>query len=324
MRVYITIVLFSLWGLLYGAAAAHDKTHDNVLSIDELNTLFCVDLNAVETKSQKIADGFYVLYSGYAGNVGVSIGEDGVLIVDDQMPQLYDKMKAALKDIGAERVDIALNTHWHFDHAEGNLEVAKGDAVIISHEKSRKLMGEDAIINFGSFAYEQKAFPDYARPDITFNKSMSLHFNGEQIDLIHGGPAHTTGDMVIFFRGKNIVHMGDVYNALGYPFIDSDNGGDIVGMIAFNEMIYNQINGNTIVISGHGPVVDRARLARYIHILKDISKTVQTLIDDGADIEAVIKAKPTQAFDKEMNAVPAQIESFLGRVYASLKTSSGE
>jgi len=320
MKVYIARALLGVWCLLYGTAAAHD----NALSIDELNAMFGVDFNAVETTSQKVADGFYVLSSGYAGNIGVSIGDDGVLIVDDQMPQLYEKVKAALKTLGAESVDFALNTHWHFDHAEGNLEVAKGDAVIVSHENSRKMMGDDAIINFGSFAYKQKAFPDYARPDITFDKSMHLYFNGEQIDLIHQGAAHTNGDMVVFFRGKNIVHMGDVYNAMGYPFIDSDNGGGIVGMIAFCEMVYNQINADTVVISGHGPVSDRAKLARYIHILKEIKKTVQALIDDGADLDAVIKAKPTKAFDKEMNAAPVQIESFLSRVYASLTPTADE
>jgi len=149
------------------------------------------DFNKVETKTQKIADGSYVLYSRYAGNIGVSIGNDGVLIVDDQMPQLYDKVQAVLKALCAEHVDFALNTHWHFDHAESNLEVGKDDTVIISDENSRKMMSKHAIINFGPFAYKQQAFPDYARPDITFDTSMRLHFNGEQIDLIHRGAAHT-------------------------------------------------------------------------------------------------------------------------------------
>jgi len=320
MRVYIAILLLSLSLFLHRTATAHE----NVLSVDELNAMFAVDFNKVETKTQKIADGFYVLYSAYAGNIGVSIGDDGVLIVDDQMPQLYDKVQAALRTLGAEQVDFALNTHWHFDHAEGNLEVGKGDTVIISHENSRKMMGQDAIINFGPFAYKQKAFPDYARPDITFDTSMRLHFNGEQIDLIHRSAAHTNGDIVVFFRGKNIVHMGDVFNTLGYPFIDSDNGGSIAGMITFCELVHDKINADTIVISGHGPVADRARLARYIHILKDINNSVQKLINNGADLDAVIKAEPTKAFDKEMNAAPAQVGSFLSRVYASLKASADE
>jgi len=320
MRIFITILLLSASSLFHGVVSAHE----NVLSIDELNAMFGVDFNKAETKSQKLADGFYVLSTSYAGNIGVSIGDDGVLIVDDQMPQLYDKVQVALKALGAERVDFALNTHWHFDHAEGNLEVGKDDTVIISHENSRKMMGEDAIINFGPFAYKQEAFPDYARPDITFDTSMSLHFNGEQIDLIHSGAAHTNGDMVVFFRGKNIVHMGDVYNARSYPFIDSDNGGGIDGMIHFNEIIYNQINDDTIVISGHGAVADRAKLARFIHILKETKKNVQSLIDDDADLDAVIKAEPTKAFDEEMNAAPPQVKSFLGRVYTSLTKSADE
>jgi len=320
MRLYIAVLLLSVASFLQGIA----KAHENVLTIDELNAMFGVDFSEAETQSQKLADGFYVLSTSYVGNIGVSIGTDGVLIVDDQMPQLFDKVQVALKGLGAERVDFALNTHWHFDHAEGNLEVGKGDTVIISHKNSREMMGKDAIINFGPFAYQQNAFPDYARPNITFDTSMSLHFNGEQIDLIHGSAAHTNGDMVVFFRGKNIVHMGDVYNARGYPFIDSDNGGGIVGMIAFCELVHSQINADTIIISGHGPVTNRAKLARYVDILKDIRKSVQELIDEGADLDAVIMAKPTKAFDEEMNAAPAQVSSFLGRVYASLKRSADQ
>ena len=198
----------------------------------DLNTLakaFAWDFDA-EITAEKITDDLYVLF-GVGGNIGVSIGSDGVFIVDDQFPQVMPKIKDKIAGLGGMQIDFAVTTHWHFDHAEGNLTLGPEGTWLVAHENSREMMKVDRVINLVQVAYEQKAYPESAWPDITFSDDMSFHLNGEQIDLYHFGPAHTTGDTAVVFRGSNAVHLGDVYNNSGYPFIDADNGGSIDGII---------------------------------------------------------------------------------------------
>jgi len=313
MKNYFSGLLFSLALPMSVPAAAHD----NVMSFDEMSAAFGWDIETAEIATEKITEGLYVLF-GMGGNIVVSIGGDGTLIVDDQLPQVMPKIKAALTDIGSKNVDFAVNTHWHFDHADGNLVLGKEGTWIVSHINSRKMMLKNNLINFGPFAYEQEAYPAYAASDITFDTSMQFHFNGELIELMHYGAAHTDGDTVVIFRGKNAVHMGDVYNNSGYPFIDADNGGTLAGMIAFNQSVYDIIDDQTVVIPGHGPVANKAKMARYIEVLKAVEARVQTLINEGKGLDAIIAAKPTAAFDQEMNAPEFAIASFLSRVYTSM------
>nr|WP_254305838.1 MBL fold metallo-hydrolase [Sphingopyxis sp. BSNA05] len=287
------------------------------MSADQIYSAFGWDFDKAEIKTQKVADGLYVLF-GLGGNIAVSVGKDGTLIVDDQFPQLMPKIKAALKEIGSEDVDFVVNTHWHFDHADGNLALGKEGSWIVSQSNSRAMMLDDQIVNFGPFAGEQKAYPAHALSDITFDRTMQFHINGQKIDLLHVGPAHTNGDTAVLFRGTNAVHLGDVFNNSGYPFIDADNGGDLAGMIAFCQAVHDTIDDDTIVIPGHGPVTDRAKLARYIEVLTIIQGRVQALIDDGKSLTEIMAAKPTADFDEEFQANEMMLPSFLSRVYASL------
>lgn len=327
MKRAITAFGLSLGLALSAPVAAHDvksadskSTQGPLMTLDQISEAFGWDMDGVEIKTEKVADGLYVLF-GIGGNIAVSIGEDGTLIVDDQFPQIMPKIKAALKEIGSEKVDFVINTHWHFDHADGNLAFGKDGTWIVSQANSRKKMLSDHIINLGFVSYEQKAYPAHARSDITFDTTMQFHINGEQIDLLHFGPAHTTGDTAIIFRGKNAVHLGDVFNNSGYPFIDADNGGDITGMIAFCQAVHDTINDDTKVIPGHGAVTTRAKLARYIEVLTTIQDRVQVMIDDGQNLDAIVAAKPTAEFDKEFYGAEVTTTAFLGRVYASLTKS---
>ncbi|VWX60993.1 MBL fold metallo-hydrolase [Sphingorhabdus sp. 109] len=303
--------------LAHGSKAAETPSHGPVMSADQIYSAFGWDFDTVEIKTQKVADGLYVLF-GLGGNIAVSVGRDGTLIVDDQFPQLMPKIKAALKEIGSEGVDFVVNTHWHFDHADGNMTLGKDGSWIVSQSNSRAMMLDDQVVNFGPFAGEQKAYPEHALSDITFDRTMQFHINGQKIDLLHVGPAHTNGDTAVLFRGTNAVHLGDVFNNSGYPFIDADNGGDLAGMIAFCQAVHDTIDDDTIVIPGHGPVTDRARLARYIEVLTIIQGRVQALIDDGKSLAEIMAAKPTADFDEEFQANEMMLPSFLSRVYASL------
>ncbi|PHR14342.1 MAG: MBL fold metallo-hydrolase [Sphingopyxis sp.] len=303
--------------LAHGDSPAGTQPHGPVMSADQMYKAFGWDFDNTEIKTEKLADGFYVLF-GLGGNIAVSVGTDGTLIVDDQFPQLMPKIKAALKEVGSDDVDFVINTHWHFDHADGNLTLGKDGSWIVSQANSRDKMLSNNIVNFGPFATEQKAYPQHALSDITFDTTMQFHINDQTIELLHVGPAHTAGDAAVLFRGVNAVHMGDVFNNSGYPFIDADNGGDLAGMIAFCQAVHDAIDDDTRVIPGHGPVADRAKLARYIEVLTIVQDRVQALIDDGKSLQEIMAARPTADFDTEFQANEMMLPSFLSRVYASL------
>jgi len=296
-----------------GSAGAEDE----VSSQAELLKSFGWDLATAEIKTQKLGNGLYVLF-GIGGNIGVSIGENGTLIVDDQFPEMMPKIEAAIAKIGGTNVDFAINTHWHFDHADGNLAFGPAGTWLVSQRNSREMMTTPHIINLSSARYRQEAYPSNALPVITFDDRMSFHFNGQQIDLIHAGPAHTTGDAAILFREANVVHMGDVFNNAGYPFIDADNGGEIDGMIEFCETVLAELKPGATVIPGHGPVTDDDALRRYIEMLKTVRERVSKMIDEGMSVEETIAAKPTADFDEVFGDVADSL-GFVDRVYASLK-----
>ncbi len=292
--------------------------HENVLTLDQFVQMFGWDFDTAEIKTEKVADGLHVLF-GLGGNIAVSSGENGVMLVDNQFPQLMPKIKAALRDIGSDKVDFTINTHWHFDHADGNMTLGQEGTWIVSHAASREKMLTDNLINFGGLAFEQKAYPEHARSVITYDTTMQFHFNGERIDLLHVGPAHTNGDTAVIFRGQNAVHLGDVFNNTGYPFIDADNGGDLDGMIAFCQAVHDTIDDDTIVIPGHGPVTDRAKLKRYIEILSATRDRIAALIVEGKSLEDIVATKPTAEFDFEMKAAPQNVQTYVDRAYASLR-----
>jgi glyoxylase-like metal-dependent hydrolase (beta-lactamase superfamily II) len=273
--------------LLAACSAAPAMADEEVTSLDDLLESFGWDLATAEIKSEKLGEGFYVLF-GIGGNIAVSIGDNGTLIVDDQFPELKPKIEAAIAKLGGDGVDFAINTHWHFDHAEGNLALGPAGPWIVSQSNSRDMMAESNIINLTVSKYRQQAYPQDALPVITYDDRMSFHFNGERVDLIHSGPAHTTGDTAVFFRGHNAVHMGDVFNNTGYPFIDADNGGEIDGMISFCEAVLAELKPGAVVIPGHGEVTNYAAMQRYIEMLKTVRTRVSEMIDQGMSVDEVI------------------------------------
>ena len=283
------------------------------MSLDNLAGAFGWNFETAEIKAEKVSDDFYVLF-GVGGNIGVSLGEDGVFIVDDQFPQVMPQIKAAISDVGGDGVDFAVTTHWHFDHAEGNLTLGPEGTLLVAHENSREMMKVDRIINLVAVAYEQKAYPENAWPDITYKREMSFHLNGQDIDLMHFGPAHTTGDTAVIFRGTNAVHLGDVYNNAGYPFIDAGNGGSLDGVIRFCSKTLKQINEDTVVIPGHGPISDYQGLADYIDMLSVIRDRMVAMIKEGKSMEEIMASKPTAEYDAKMGD-PTML---INRAYMSL------
>jgi glyoxylase-like metal-dependent hydrolase (beta-lactamase superfamily II) len=269
-------------------------------------------------ETQEVGEGLYVLFGlgegVIAGNILASIGEQGVLIVDDQFPEIAPKYQEAIANLGGGDIDFVINTHWHFDHADGNKALGPEGTWIIAHETSRRMLLQDNVINLVAQRIQQPAFPAAALPVLTYNSVMHTYFNGEQIDLRHFGAAHTEGDTAVILRDSQVVHLGDVFNMSGYPFIDADNGGSLSGVIDFCQAVLDRIEPSAIVIPGHGPVSNYQGLADYIARLTTIRDRMQTLIDSGASLEQVIAARPTAEFDQSQGD-PAML---LDRAYASL------
>ena len=270
-------------------------------------------LRTTPIRPEKIADNFYVLF-GVGGNIVLSIGENGVLIVDDQFPQMVPKYKATIGELGGGKIDFVINTHWHFDHADGNQTLGPEGAWIVAQENSRQMMTKDNVINLVSSRREQRAYGSTALPVTTYDTNMRLYFNGERIDLMHFGPAHTTGDTAVFFRSHNTVHLGDVYNNAGYPFIDADNGGSLNGVIEFCTKVIRELDANSIVVPGHGPVAKYQDLVDYVDMLSQIRDRLVPLISSGATLEQIVAAQPTSEWDAQKGN-PA---NFLNRAYTSL------
>ena len=306
------------------AALAHQHLPTGQFSPerDALLEGFGWDVETAEIRTERVSEGLYVLF-GLGGNIAVSIGDDGILIVDDQLPELTHKIKTAIAELGGGDIDYVVNTHWHFDHADGNNALGPDGATIISHNNARSDMADGGIINMVIAQYHQAPYPDAALPELTYRQTMSVHFNGGEIELRHFSPAHTNGDTAVFFRKYNAVHLGDVFNNSGYPFIDVGSGGGVDGMIQFCEETLRQIDEDTVVIPGHGPITDYARLGQYLVMLRTVRDRIQAMIDEGKNLEEISAAAPTADFDAIYGPESASL-GFVNRVHTDLAAEAGK
>ena len=274
------------------------------------------NFDEAEITIEKISDNVHVLF-GLGGNILVSTGDDGVLFVDDQMPELKYKILRSLRKIGGKSVDYVINTHWHFDHAEGNLAFGPDGAKIVAHENSRNMMLNPKPINLSFIVYPQQPYPLNSVPQITYQDTMKLHLNGEQIELYHFGHAHTTGDTAVFLRNSNVLHMGDVFNMTGPPFIDAGNGGSIDGIIRFCEEVLKVVNDKTIVVPGHGPISTTEDLQTYIDMLIVVRDRIQQGIQQGKSLQEIIDTDPTKEW-RDMFGDGPFIVGVIDRAYAGM------
>lgn len=310
----LLVVVAALTATFAGAQQAPEP-----MELDDLLEAFSWDFETAEVTTEKVGDGLYVLF-GLGGNIAASVGEQGVLIVDDMFPQMIPKVEKAIAAVGGGAVDFAINTHWHFDHAEGNLALGPAGTRIVAHANSAQMMARDNLLNMVRLRYKQKAYPPAARPVIVFEDRLRFHFNGDEIDVVHVGPAHTAGDAAVIFRNHNAVHFGDVFNNTSYPYIDVDNGGDIDGMIAFCQAILDEVGPQGVVIPGHGPVTDGNALAAYIDMLKTVRERVAKQLGEGKGLMEVVASRPTQDLDATFGP-EMQSLGFVDRVYTSLKNA---
>ena len=254
-----------------------------VLMICAVPALAQTDFSKVQMKATKVAGNVYML-EGAGGNIGVSVGDDGLLIVDDQFAPLADKIRAALKGIADKKLRFILNTHWHGDHTGGNV-VFGPEATIIAHDNVRKrLATEQKSTVFNSTTPPS---PKEALPVITFDQSLSVHFNSEDIRAIHYPKGHTDGDSVIFFSASNVVHLGDDFFAGRFPFVDLESGGSVEGLTKNIGEIITKIPAGAKLIPGHGPLSTIDDLKSYHNMLQQTTEIVRQKISAGKTLDQI-------------------------------------
>jgi len=241
------------------------------------------DFSQVQIKATKVAGNVYML-EGSGGNIGVSVGPDGILIVDDQFAPLADKIRAALKGLNQGKLRFILNTHWHGDHTGGNV-VFGPEAPIIAHDNVRKRLSTEQKSEV--FKTTTPASPKEALPVITFDQSLSVHFNGEEIRVIHYPQGHTDGDSVIFFTSSNVVHLGDDFFAGRFPFVDLESGGSIEGLIKNIGEIIGKIPADAKLIPGHGPLSTVDDLKSYHRMLQQTTDIVRQKMSAGKTLDQI-------------------------------------
>ncbi len=273
------------------------------------------DFSKVEVKATPVAGKIHML-QGAGGNIGVSVGSDGLLIVDDQFAPLADKIRIALKSLSPGNLAFVLNTHWHYDHTGGN-EAFGGEATIIAHDNVRKRMEKGQMLG-GDMV---PASPAKALPVITFGESVTVHFNGEEIRVLHYPHGHTDGDSVIFFTGSNVVHMGDDYFAGRFPFIDLESGGSLAGLTENIEKILGQLPADVKVIPGHGPLSTKTDLQGYLAMLEETTAHVRQRIEAGKDLKA-IQAEGLPEKWKEWGSGFIKTEDWIALIHGSLTSKA--
>jgi cyclase len=273
------------------------------------------DFSKVEIKVEHVAGKVYML-TGSGGNIGVSVGEDGILIVDDQYAPLADKIRAALKGLGEGKLKFVLNTHWHGDHVGGN-ESFGAEAPILAQTNVRKRMAVEQHV----MGETVPASPAKALPVVTYDQSVSIHFNGEEIHVVHYPHGHTDGDSIIGFTGSNVVHMGDDFFNGFFPFVDLASGGSVQGMTANVAEVLKKLSPGAKVIPGHGKLSDAEGLKAFHHMLVATTDIVQKEMKAGKSLDDIKKAGLPDEW-KSWGAGFIKTEVWVETIYNSLKGST--
>ncbi len=266
------------------------------------------DFSKVEVKALKLTDSTYML-SGAGGNIGLSVGEDAVFVIDSDFAPLAPKIKAAIARISAKPVQFVLNTHFHFDHSGGNDSLGKDGALIVAHDNVRQRMSSTQLISF--IGATQAASAKVALPVVTVPGDVKFHINGDEVHAFHVPRAHTDGDLIVHFKKSDVVHMGDVYFNGMYPFIDSSSGGTADGVIAAVDRVLALIGDNTRVIPGHGPIATKANLAAYRTMLATVTQRIKEHRRNGKTDDDIRAAQPAAEFNAALGGGFISSERFV-------------
>ncbi len=296
---HISLLVFL--GVLLAASGAHAQQED---------------FSKVTIKTTKLTENIYML-EGAGGNIGVSVGEDGVIVIDDQYAPLTGKIQEAISKLSPKPIRFVINTHWHGDHVGGHETMAAAGAVIIAQENVRKRMSSEQFIQLMNRKVEPS--PPKALPVVTFTTDITLHFNGEDIHVIHVDPTHTDGDSIIVFPKSKVVHMGDTYMTISYPFADISSGGNFDGFIATSDKVVGMTDATTKIIPGHGPLSNKAELKAWHDMLVEIRAAVKKQADAGKSLDAIKQAKPTAKWDAKWGGKFIKADQVVEFAFAAIK-----
>jgi glyoxylase-like metal-dependent hydrolase (beta-lactamase superfamily II) len=278
------------------------------------------DFSKIEIKVTHVSGNIYLL-QGDGGNMAASVGEDGIVLVDDEFAPLATKIAAALKNIGVtdKPVRFVINTHHHFDHTGGNAPFAIQGSTLIAHDNVRaRLASGGAGGNGGTMHFEAAPAEKAALPVITFDHEVSVHLNGEDVRALHFPAGHTDGDAIIFFPKANVVHMGDDYVRYGFPYIDVQAGGSVMGMIKACEGALAGLPPDVKVIPGHGDLSTVAEVREYVKMLKDTSAVIGRAIHAGQTLDQMKQAKLLAAWSAKYSNDFVTTDIFIETLYNSL------
>lgn len=273
------------------------------------------DFSKVEIKVERLAPGVAVLF-GSGGNIGLSYGEDGNVVIDDQYAPLTDKVLAAIRTLDPDPVRFVVNTHWHLDHVGGNERLGKAGAVIVAHDNVRTRMSVGQVMKALNLTVPPS--PKGALPVVTFGDGVTLHINGDTLHVLHVANAHTDGDSLVHWAKADVLHMGDTFfHKFSFPFIDLDSGGSIEGSIAALDRGLEMSGPSTKIIPGHGPVATRADLIAYRAMLVDVRDRVAAGIAAGQTLAQIQATKPAARYGMTDGFIKP--DQFVEAVYNSLR-----
>jgi len=274
------------------------------------------DPATVQIQTQKLADNVFMLM-GDGGNIGLSTGPSGSVLIDTEYAPLNAKILAAVRAAGGGDVKYVINTHWHGDHTGGNEPLGKAGALIIAHDNVLARMSTEQFM--AAFDQHVPPAPAAARPVVTFPSRTTFHLNGDVVQIVHIANAHTDGDSIVQFTNANVIHTGDTYMKDVYPFIDVSSKGSIDGFIAAADAVLSRANANTKIIPGHGALANRSDLERFHDMLVTARGKIQALIDQGLSEDQVVAARPTAELDDPWGKGFMTPEQFVRFSYQSLK-----
>jgi cyclase len=273
-------------------------------------------LQRVEVRVERVAPGVAILF-GRGGNVGLSYGADGNVLIDDQYAPMTESILAAVRSVDPDPVRFVVNTHWHGDHTGGNENLGRGGSVIVAHDNVRRRMSMDQIVRGDPVPPS----PAGALPVVTFSESVTFHLNGDDVRVEHVEHAHTDGDALVYWTRANVLHMGDTYFNGMLPFIDLDSGGSIDGLLAALDRALEIADPATVVIPGHGPIATRAELAAYRDLLHGLRAQVAEAIRSGRSLDEIKALRLADRYGRDTDFISP--DAFIETLYRSLGAGGG-
>lgn len=256
------------------------------------------NFSKVQIKVTHVAGTVYML-EGAGGNIGASIGDDGIVVVDDEFAPLAEKIKAALKGVSDKPIRFVINTHYHGDHTGGNTQFQSNATPIIAQDNVRKRLANGGKAgNGGSMTLDQKAQPAAALPVVTFAHDATVHLNGEDIHAMYFPSGHTDGDSIVFFPQSNVVHMGDDFVTYGFPFVDISAGGSVEGIVKACEEVLAKVPADVKIIPGHGPLSKPDDVRSFVKMIRETRAVVEKNLKAGKTLEQMKKDKVLEPWKK--------------------------